>query len=142
MQKYNAVKGVQDIFPPDVYVWQRVESATAEVFRAYGFHEIRAPIVEFTQVFVRSIGETSDIVQKEMYTFRDKGGRSLTLRPEGTAPVVRAYVQNHLYNRPSPQKYYYSGPMFRYERPQRGRQRQFHQVGVEAFGDPGPRVDA
>jgi histidyl-tRNA synthetase len=98
--------------------------------------------MEFTDVFVRSIGETSDIVEKEMYTFEDKGGRSITLRPEGTAPAVRCYVQNHLYNRPAPQKFYYSGPMFRYERPQRGRQRQFYQIGVEAFGDEGPAIDA
>jgi histidyl-tRNA synthetase len=140
--KYNAVKGVQDILPPDIYVWQRVESAASEVFGAFGFQELRAPIMEFTDLFVRSIGETSDIVEKEMYTFEDKGGRSITLRPEGTAPVVRCYVQNHLYNRPAPQKYYYSGPMFRYERPQRGRQRQFYQIGVEAFGDAGPVIDA
>lgn len=140
--KYNAVKGVQDILPPDVYIWQAVESAAAEVFGAYGFQQLRAPIMEFTDVFVRSIGETSDIVEKEMYTFQDKGGRSITLRPEGTAPVVRCYVQNHLYTRPSPQKFYYSGPMFRYERPQRGRLRQFYQIGVEVFGDPGPGMDA
>ncbi len=140
--RYNAVKGVQDVLPPDIYLWQRVESAAAEVFGAFGFVEIRAPIMEFTEVFVRSIGETSDIVEKEMYTFEDKGGRSITLRPEGTAPVVRCYVQNHLYRRPSPQKFYYKGPMFRYERPQRGRLRQFYQIGVEAFGDPGPGIDA
>jgi len=140
--RYNAVKGVQDVLPPDVFLWQRVESAAAEVFGAFGLLELRAPIMEFTEVFVRSIGETSDIVEKEMYTFEDKGGRSITLRPEGTAPVVRCYVQNHLYNRPSPQKFYYMGPMFRYERPQRGRLRQFYQVGVEAFGDPGPGIDA
>jgi histidyl-tRNA synthetase len=140
--RYNAVKGVQDIFPPDVYLWQRVESAASEIFGAFGFQELRAPVMEFTDVFVRSIGETSDIVEKEMYTFQDKGGRSITLRPEGTAPVVRCYVQNHLYNRPAPQKFYYSGPMFRYERPQRGRQRQFYQIGVEAFGDNGPAIDA
>ncbi len=140
--RYNAVKGVQDVLPPEVYVWQRVESAAKEVFGAFGFQELRAPMMEFTEVFVRSIGETSDIVEKEMYTFEDKGGRSITLRPEGTAPVVRCYVQNHLYNRPSPQKFYYSGPMFRYERPQRGRLRQFYQIGVEAFGDSGPGIDA
>lgn len=140
--KYNAVKGVQDIFPPDIYVWQRVESAASEIFGAFGFQELRAPIMEFTDIFVRSIGETSDIVEKEMYTFDDKGGRSITLRPEGTAPAVRCYVQNHLYNRPAPQKFYYFGPMFRYERPQRGRQRQFYQIGVEAFGDAGPAIDA
>jgi len=140
--KYNAIKGVQDILPPDVYAWQRVESAAAEIFGAFGFQELRAPVMEFTEVFVRSIGETSDIVEKEMYTFEDKGGRSISLRPEGTAPVVRSYVQNHLYNRPAPQKFYYTGPMFRYERPQRGRQRQFYQIGAEAFADAGPAIDA
>lgn len=140
--KYSAVKGVQDVLPPDVYLWQKIESAAEEVFGAFGFQELRPPIMEFTDVFVRSIGETSDIVEKEMYTFSDKGGRSITLRPEGTAPVVRSYVQNHLYNRPAPQKFRYGGPMFRYERPQRGRLRQFFQLGVEAFGDAGPGIDA
>lgn len=140
--KYNAVKGVQDVFPPDVFLWQRLEAVAGEVFGAYGFRELRAPIMEYTQVFTRSIGETSDIVEKEMYTFNDKGGRSISLRPEGTAPIVRCYVQNHLHTLPSPQKYYYMGPMFRYERPQRGRLRQFHQIGVEAFGEPGPAIDA
>jgi histidyl-tRNA synthetase len=140
--KYSAVKGVQDVLPPDVYLWQRVEAVAEEVFGAFGFQEIRPPVMEFTDVFVRSIGETSDIVEKEMYTFDDKGGRSITLRPEGTAPIVRSYVQHHLYNRPSPQKFRYGGPMFRYERPQRGRLRQFYQLGAEAFGDAGPEIDA
>jgi histidyl-tRNA synthetase len=140
--KYSAVKGVQDVFPPDVYLWQRVEAVAAQVYGAFGFQEMRPPIMEFTDVFVRSIGETSDIVEKEMYTFDDKGGRSITLRPEGTAPIVRSYVQNHLYNRPAPQKFRYGGPMFRYERPQRGRLRQFYQLGAEAFGDAGPEIDA
>jgi histidyl-tRNA synthetase len=98
--------------------------------------------MEYTDVFVRSIGETTDIVEKEMYTFSDKAGRSITLRPEGTAPVVRSYVENHLYNLPSPQKFFYSGPMFRYERPQAGRYRQFFQIGVEAFGINEPKIDA
>jgi histidyl-tRNA synthetase len=112
------------------------------VFSVYGFQELRAPIIEATEIFVRSIGETSDIVEKEMYTFSDKGGRSVTLRPEGTAPVVRCYVQNRLYNLPSPQKFFYSGPMFRYERPQKGRFRQFYHVGVEALGTSDPEIDA
>ncbi|MEK7332870.1 MAG: ATP phosphoribosyltransferase regulatory subunit, partial [Nitrospirota bacterium] len=99
--KYNALKGVHDIFPPDIYIWQKVESAAEEVFSAYGFQEIRVPIIEATDIFTRSIGETTDIVEKEMYTFPDKAGRSITLRPEGTAPVVRSYIENHLYNQPS-----------------------------------------
>lgn len=139
--KFNALKGVQDIFPPDVYIWQRLESISREVFFLYGFQEIRPPIIEYTGLFQRSIGETTDIVEKEMYTFSDKAGRSITLRPEGTASVVRAYIEHHLYNLPSPQKFFYSGPMFRYERPQKGRLRQFHQIGVEAFGVEGPEMD-
>jgi histidyl-tRNA synthetase len=140
--KYKAVKGVQDVLPPEVSVWQRLEDSARRVFGAYGFREIRPPIMESTEVFTRSIGETSDIVEKEMYTFSDKGGRSVSLRPEGTAPIVRAYVEHHLHTRPVPQKFYYFGPMFRYERPQKGRLRQFYQIGVEAFGIAGPAMDA
>jgi histidyl-tRNA synthetase len=140
--RYSAVKGVQDILPPDIYIWQAVEAGAGDVFRSYGFQEFRPPIMEFTDVFSRSIGETSDIVEKEMYTFADRGGRSISLRPEGTAPIVRSYVQNHLHNLPSPQKFYYTGPMFRYERPQKGRLRQFYQIGVEAFGSAEPMMDA
>ncbi len=141
-QQYHALKGVEDILPTDVYVWQKVESLAREVFSLYGFQEIKLPIIEATGLFVRSIGETSDIVEKEMYTFPDKAGRSITLRPEGTASVVRAFVEHHLYNLPSPQKFFYSGPMFRYERPQKGRFRQFYQIGVEAFGAASPLLDA
>ncbi len=140
--KYSALKGVQDILPPDIYIWQRVESAAREVFSYYGYQEVRTPIIESTAVFARSIGESTDIVEKEMYTFSDKAGRSITLRPEATATVVRAYVEHHLYNLPSPQKFFYSGPMFRYERPQMGRFRQFYQIGVEAFGVSAPEIDA
>lgn len=140
--KYNALKGIQDIFPPDVYIWQRVESLAKEVFSAYGFQEIRPPVIEATGLFTRSIGETTDIVEKEMYTFPDKAGRSITLRPEGTASVVRAYIENNLHTLPAPQKFYYSGPMFRYERPQKGRFRQFYQIGTEAFGSAVPETDA
>jgi histidyl-tRNA synthetase len=140
--KYGAVKGVQDIFPPEVYTWQKAEAAARETFSACGFQELRPPIIESTSVFTRSIGETTDIVEKEMYTFEDKAGRSITLRPEGTAPAVRCYVERRLYNLPSPQKFFYMGPMFRYERPQKGRQRQFYQIGVEAFGVAEPRMDA
>jgi histidyl-tRNA synthetase len=140
--KYNALKGVHDIFPPDIYIWQKAESLAKEVFTIYGFQEIRVPIIESTDLFIRSIGETTDIVEKEMYTFPDKANRSITLRPEGTAPVVRSYIENHFYNLPSPQKFFYSGPMFRYERPQKGRFRQFYQIGVEAFGASEPKLDA
>jgi histidyl-tRNA synthetase len=140
--KYNALKGMQDILPPDIYIWQKVEKAAKDVFSFYGFQELRAPIIESTDIFIRSIGETTDIVEKEMYTFTDKAGRSITLRPEGTAPVVRCYVENHLYNLPVPQKFFYSGPMFRYERPQAGRFRQFFQIGAEAFGVEDPKIDA
>lgn len=142
MTKYSALRGIQDIFPPEIYIWQKVEKIAKDVFSAYGFQELRAPIIEATEIFVRSIGETSDIVEKEMYTFSDKAGRSITLRPEGTAPVVRCYVQNQLYNLPSPQKFFYSGPMFRYERPQKGRFRQFYHIGVEALGTSDPKIDA
>ncbi|MBI1811647.1 MAG: histidine--tRNA ligase [Nitrospirae bacterium] len=140
--KYSALKGVHDILPPDIYIWQKAESTAKEIFSAYGFQEIRVPIIESTDIFVRSIGETTDIVEKEMYTFPDRADRSITLRPEGTAPVVRSYIENHLYNLPSPQKFFYSGPMFRYERPQKGRFRQFYQIGVEAFGAAEPKLDA
>ena len=140
--KYNALKGVHDILPPDIHIWQKVEDAAKGIFSVYGFQELRAPIIESTDIFVRSIGETSDIVEKEMYTFSDKADRRITLRPEGTAPVVRSYVENHLYNLPSPQKFFYSGPMFRYERPQAGRFRQFYQIGAEAFGVSDPKIDA
>ncbi len=140
--KYQTLKGLQDILPPDISVWHHIEAAARKIFKSYGFHEIRLPIMESTDVFIRSIGETSDIVEKEMYTFEDKGKRSVTLRPEGTAAFVRAYVQHHLYNNPSPQKYYYMGPMFRYERPQAFRYRQFYQIGAEAMGIEDPKLDA
>jgi histidyl-tRNA synthetase len=140
--KYSALKGVQDILPPDVYIWQRIESSAKTLFQNYGFQEIRLPIIESTDIFVRSIGETSDIVDKEMYTFPDKANRSVTLRPEGTASAVRCYIENNLHTLPSPQKFFYMGPMFRYERPQKGRFRQFYQIGVEAFGVAEPSQDA
>jgi len=140
--KYKTLKGLQDILPPEVSIWQHIEAKARNIFRAYGYQEIRLPILESTNIFVRSIGETSDIVEKEMYTFQDKGGRSVTLRPEGTASFVRAYVEHHLYNNPAPQKYYYMGPMFRYERPQAYRYRQFYQIGAEAMGVEDPKLDA
>ncbi len=140
--KFKTLKGVHDIFPPEISIWQHIEEVSREIFKTYCFEEIRLPVIEATDIFTRSIGETTDIVEKEMYTFLDKGGRSVTLRPEGTAPFVRAYVEHSLHNEPSPQKYYYMGPMFRYERPQAGRQRQFYQIGAEAMGTDDPRLDA
>lgn len=140
--RLKSLKGIQDILPPEIYIWQQIEHISREVFKKYGYQEIRLPIIEATDVFTRSIGETTDIVEKEMYTFMDKGNRSVTLRPEGTAPFVRAFVQHHLYNAPSPQKYYYLGPMFRYERPQAFRSRQFYQIGIEAVGTEDPKLDA
>ena len=141
-EQYKTLKGMQDILPPDTFLWQSVEQTARRIFSTYGFQEIRVPVLEASSVFSRSIGEQTDIVEKEMYTFIDKGGRSISLRPEGTAAVVRSYVEHNLHNLPSPQKFYYSGPMFRYERPQSGRFRQFYQIGVEAFADPHPRMDA
>ncbi len=142
LMKYKTLKGIHDIYPPDIFIWHKIEAVARRIFHNYGYHEIRLPIIESTDVFTRSIGETSDIVEKEMYTFNDKGGRSISMRPEGTAPFIRAYVEHHLHNEPAPQKYYYMGPMFRYERPQAGRQRQFYQMGVEALGVEDPKVDA
>ncbi|MCX8031238.1 MAG: histidine--tRNA ligase [Thermodesulfovibrionales bacterium] len=140
--KYNAPKGIHDILPPDIYLWQKIEKISKNLFEKYGYQEIRTPIIEHTDIFIRSIGEETDIVEKEMYTFLDRAGRSLTLRPEGTASVVRSFVEHNLNTLPTPQKFYYVGPMFRYERPQKGRFRQFYQIGVEAFGEKGPLIDA
>lgn len=139
--RFNSLRGVQDILPPEIFIWQQIENTSREVFKKYGYQEIRLPIIEATDIFTKSIGETTDIVEKEMYTFMDKAGRSVTLRPEGTASFVRAFVQHHLYNEPSPQKYYYLGPMFRYERPQAFRYRQFYQIGIEALGTEDPKLD-
>jgi len=140
--KYKTLKGLQDILPPEIALWHHIENKARDLFHNYGYQEIRLPILESTDVFIRSIGETSDIVEKEMYTFQDKGDRSVTLRPEGTASFVRAYVEHHLYNEPAPQKFYYMGPMFRYERPQAFRYRQFYQIGAEAMGIDDPKLDA
>ena len=138
----TGIKGMNDILPGEVETWQFLENKARNIFRAYGFAEIRVPVVEKTELFCRSIGETTDIVEKEMYTFEDKSGNSLTLRPEGTAPVMRSFIQNKLYAQDSTAKLYYSGPMFRYERPQKGRYRQFHQIGAEVVGVDDPKVDA
>ena len=138
----QAVKGMKDILPEEIAKWQRLEAAIVDCVVRYGFKEVRTPIVEPTELFVRSIGETTDIVEKEMYTFTDRGDKSLTLRPEGTASSVRAYIQHKVYALEPVSKWYYLGPMYRRERPAKGRYRQFFQAGVEVFGDPGPYVDA
>lgn len=141
MAKIQAIRGMNDILPQDTPVWQYLENTVSTLLSTYGFSEIRFPIVEQTELFKRSIGEVTDIVEKEMYTFEDRNGDSLTLRPEGTAGCVRACEQHGLlYNQT--QRLWYTGPMFRHERPQKGRQRQFHQIGVETFGMPGPDIDA
>lgn len=137
-----AIKGMNDILPGDVETWQFLESMAREVFGVYGFSEIRTPAVEKTELFCRSIGETTDIVEKEMYTFDDKSGNSLTMRPEGTAPVMRSFIQHRLDSLDPVSKLYYMGPMFRYERPQKGRYRQFHQIGAEVLGVEDPKIDA
>ncbi len=133
--------GTQDFLPGTVEKWQYVEEKARDLCRRFNYREIRTPMFEQTELFQRGVGETTDVVQKEMYTFEDKGHRSMTLRPEGTAGVVRAYAENKLYGEPDVSKLYYMGPMFRYERPQAGRYRQFHQFGVEAFGSVDPAID-
>ncbi len=137
----NVVKGTKDILPADVPMWQMLEKNALEVFSKYGYEEIRTPIFEVTELFARGVGDTTDIVNKEMYTF-EKSDRSLTLRPENTAGVVRSFIENGMTRLSAPVKLWYKGPMFRYERPQAGRQRQFHQVGVEMFGVKEPAADA
>lgn len=140
MTDYRSVRGMVDILPEDSFLWQQLEGVMAAVLQQYGYQEIRLPIIETTQLFSRSIGEVTDIVEKEMYTFADRNDESLSLRPEGTAGCVRAVVQHNLQQ--TVQKLWYQGPMFRYERPQKGRQRQFHQLGVEGFGVASPDLDA
>ena len=137
----QAIRGMNDILPAETAVWQPVEAALRDTLAAYGYSEIRMPVVEKTELFKRSIGEVTDIVEKEMYTFDDRNGDSLTLRPEGTASCVRACIEHGLLHNQT-QRLWYMGPMFRHERPQKGRYRQFHQVGVEAFGMEGPDIDA
>lgn len=138
----KAIRGTRDLLPPDTALWNFVEAAARDVFREYNFHEIRTPIFEATELFSRSVGEETDIVAKEMYTWEDRGraasekGQSLTLRPENTAGVVRAYIEAQMWNRPGVQKLYYMGPQFRRERPQKGRYRQFYQIGAEVIGPP------
>lgn len=139
----NRPRGTNDILPGDVEKWQFIEKTAREVCRRFNTAEVRTPVFEHTELFARGVGETTDIVEKEMYTFQDRGERSLTLRPEGTASAVRAFVESKLYAQPQqPTKLFYIGPMFRYERPQSGRYRQFHQFGVEVLGASDPSVDA
>ena len=138
----NAPRGTKDILPDQSRAWQFIESKIRTLCARYGYEEIRTPVFEHTELFQRSIGEKTDVVDKEMYTFTDRGGRSITLRPENTASVVRAYLENKLYGQKPLQKLYYMGPMFRYDRPQAGRQRQFHQFGVEALGEGSPLLDS
>ena len=138
----QAIRGMNDILPEQTPLWRYFESTVAGLLDAYGYRQIRMPIVEFTELFKRSIGEVTDIVEKEMYTFTDRNGDSLTLRPEGTAACVRAVLEHGITGSGQPQKLWYAGPMFRHERPQKGRYRQFHQIGVEVFNLAGPDIDA
>lgn len=136
------IKGFADMFPPDSDQFTRIENTARQVFGRYGFVELRTPLLEFTELFCRSIGEETDVVQKEMYTFPDRKGRSLTLRPEATAGVMRAYIESGLTNREPVSRLFTTGPMFRYERPQKGRMRQFHQINCECLGSHSPMADA
>ena len=138
----KAPRGTKDITPKDVYKWHYIEKKFREICALYGYEEIRTPIFEHTEVFSRSVGDTTDVVQKEMYSFTDRGDRQLSLKPEGTAGVIRSFIENKMYADTQPTKLYYITPCFRYERPQAGRQRQFHQFGIEVLGSDGPSVDA
>lgn len=142
MGEIQGLRGTRDILPKEVGYWQRVEVAARQILTASAYQEIRTPIFEQTALFERGIGETTDVVGKEMYTFVDRGDRSITLRPEGTAGVVRSFIEHGLQAQGGVQRLWYTGPMFRYERPQAGRQRQFHQLGVEVLGSADPRADA
>ncbi|MBO4941247.1 MAG: histidine--tRNA ligase [Clostridia bacterium] len=135
-------RGTEDVLPKDSKLWQYIEKTAREVCDLYGYKEIRTPVFEHTELFQRGVGDTTDVVQKEMYTFEDKGGRSITLKPEGTATLVRSYIENSLYANPQPTKLSYIIPCFRYEKPQSGRLREFHQFGIECFGASGASTDA
>ena len=137
----TALKGFKDILPEEALLWQRIEATARDVFQRFGFREIKVPILEKTTLFARSIGETTDIVEKEMYTFVDRNGESLTMRPEGTASVLRSFIEHSLHNQQPVQKLFTFGPMFRHERPQKGRLRQFHQISIEALGANQPELD-
>lgn len=140
--EFTSIKGFKDILPEEAGLWQKLEAGARGIFHAFGFQEIKPPVLERTELFSRGIGQETDIVAKEMYSFQDAKGRGLTLRPEATAGLVRAYIQHRLYEKSPIQKLFTIGPMFRRERPQKGRFRQFHQIDVEIFGDPGPKSDA
>src|SRR5580698_5749463 len=141
--KFQAIKGVRDILPPESALWNRVEQAARVVFGTFGFAEIRLPIFEQTELFARSVGQDTDIVSKEMYTFEDRDDSSISLRPEATAAVCRAYIEHGMQTLPGNVKLYYAGPMFRRERPQKGRYRQFYQIGAEVLGQSdAPAIDA
>lgn len=142
MAKIQSIRGMNDLLPANSFLWQYLESTVSDVLTRYGYQEIRFPILEQTELFKRSIGEVTDIVEKEMYTFKDRNDESLTMRPEGTASCVRACLQNGLLDNQQVQRLWYTGPMFRYERPQKGRLRQFHQIGLESFGVATADVDA
>ena len=137
----RSIRGMNDILPQDMHYWQSLEDTAMQVFAAYGFEQIRLPMLEKTEVFTRGIGSATDVVSKEMYSFNDRNDESLSLRPEGTAGVVRAALQNGLLYGQA-RRLWYSGAMFRYERPQKGRSRQVHQIGAELFGAPGPDAEA
>lgn len=139
---FNIPKGTKDVLPSEAYKWHYIEGAAREVAKVFNLKEIRTPTFEHTELFLRGVGNTTDIVNKEMYTFMDKGNRSITLKPEGTAGVARSFVENSLYAQPLPIKTYYITPVFRYERPQSGRLREHHQFGVEIFGSSAPEMDA
>jgi histidyl-tRNA synthetase len=141
-KQISAIKGTKDILPREARKWQRVESVITRVLELYAYNEIRTPVFEATELFEKGTGQTTDIVIKEMYTFKDKAGRSLTLRPEYTPSVARSIIENRLYLQPEPLRFYYMGPMFRYDKPQKGRYRQFHQVDIEVFGEEDPALDA
>ena len=137
-----AIKGTKDILPQEARKWQQLEAKAKGIFELYGYREIRTPVFEATELFEKGTGQTSDIVTKEMYTFVDKGGRSLTLRPEYTPSIVRSIIENRLHLQPQPLRFYFIGPMFRYDKPQKGRYRQFHQIDIEVFGEEDPAIDA
>ena len=139
--KITALRGMHDVMPPESHLWNEIENAAHRVFSMYGFEEVRTPVVEATDLFIRTVGETTAIVEKEMYSFQDRNGEPVSLRPEGTASIVRAYIESGAAATEPIARYYYRGPMFRYERPQKGRQREFHQIGLELFGVTSPLGD-
>ena len=138
----KAPRGTKDVIPQESYKWQYIEEKIRNICNNYGYKEVRVPVFEHTELFERGVGDTTDVVQKEMYTFEDKGGRSITLRPEGTAGTVRCFLENNLFADAQPTKMYYMLSCYRYEKPQAGRLREFHQFGIEAFGSPESSIDA